>query len=236
MTYQNPISPSAPMRFRWALGILACILALQGLTILVSEVIRPPQREFPATADAAAKRAEDRSGAIWSARFSILRSDLWAEAAATYADAIWTADQSSPDATKLEAIAEARALAESAASRSPHDGRVWLILSALYATTNWQDARAAESLKMAYYTRPNEVTLIPARIFASLHREIIDSDLQLLVRQDIRTIIKSAPDLKNSILVAGANPTPEGARLLETTLKDLDPSLLATLLSNRQHH
>src|ERR1700682_3355004 len=142
------MSISTPTHFRLAIGFFACILGLHAASILASELIRPPQREIPATAEVASKRSEDRRAATWSARLGIFRSDLWAEAAVTYAELIWTAFLNPSDINRSEKFAEARTLTEDALSRAPHDGRVWLILSTLYATSNWHDVRAAESLKI----------------------------------------------------------------------------------------
>jgi hypothetical protein len=83
---------------------------------------------------------------------------------------------------------------------------------------------------MSYYTGPNEPALTPLRIqIATRSTAITDADLQILVAQEIRTIILRHQDQKPIILTAYRNASPEGKQFIEATVGDLDKSLLATI-------
>ena len=83
---------------------------------------------------------------------------------------------------------------------------------------------------MSYYAGPNELSLMPLRIkIATQSTAITDPELQILVGAEIRTIITRKPDLKPVIVAAYRNALPEGRRLIETQVRELDPGLLSSL-------
>jgi hypothetical protein len=95
------------------------------------------------------------------------------------------------------------------------------------------DRRGRESdgaLRMSYYTGPNELALMPLRLsIAARSNAIGDADLQLLVGQEIRTILTRKPELKPWIVLAYRNASPEGKAFFESTVGALDPVLLTAL-------
>jgi hypothetical protein len=90
---------------------------------------------------------------------------------------------------------------------------------------------------MSYYTGPNELALTPLRIRIATHSTAIaDTELQMLVAQEIQTIILRHPGLKPSLLAAYRDASLEGKQFIEAALGDLDKDLLAAIRAsgNRQ--
>jgi hypothetical protein len=166
-----------------------------------------------------------------------VRGDLWTDAAIALSSGVASniAGVSTPQ--MMEPTDQARSIAERAARLSPHDSRIWLLLATLDSRLNRTPREIANQLKMSYYTGPNELALTPLRIrIATRSTAITDADLQILVAQEIRTIILHHQDQKPSILAAYRDASPEGKQFIEATVGDLDKSLLATIRAtdNRQ--
>jgi hypothetical protein len=58
---------------------------------------------------------------------------------------------------------------------------------------------------------------------------ITDAELQILVAQEIRTIILRHQDQRPSLLAAYRDASAEGKQFIEATVGDLDKNLLATI-------
>jgi hypothetical protein len=128
------------------------------------------------------------------------------------------------------ANAELHLLTERAARLAPYDSRAWLMLAANNAKPGQQPDKALAQIEMSYYTAPNDIRLMPFRIqIAALSSAIIDDELQSLLENDLRTIVLSHPELKQSIAVAYRGASPAGRRFLEAKLADLNAGFLAEL-------
>jgi hypothetical protein len=211
--------------FRLSAMIFAAILGLLSLWLLAAALVRPTLPYFLTDAAAAKAAAAQRDRAGAAAQIGFVRGDLWADYAMALAAQLPQAIERGGSAAPPSADEHARAAAERAARLAPHDSRVWLLLAGERASGD-----AAGALRMSYFTGPNEPALTPLRLLiAARSNAIADPDLQILVGQEIRTVVTRKPDLKPSILVAYRNASPEGRRFIEAKVGELDPTLLGAV-------
>jgi hypothetical protein len=203
-----------------ALG-LAGLLGACGVWISALELVRPAVPAFPSASPGAASGDSER--AATAALIGVIRGDLWADEAVLSASGASNAGaggKASP-----ETLAAARETAERAASLAPYDARVWLLMATIDAGL---DRRLEGPLRMSYYTAPNDTALMARRLqIATRSDAIADPDLQVLVSGEIRSILKSRPDLKPAIVAAYRDARPAGRQFMEDVLGSLDPDLLA---------
>jgi hypothetical protein len=223
------MKPQPSFWFRPSVLIFALVLAAQAAWLTAAELTRPKLPYFPQKRIEEEKVAAVQSAAFLAASIGLVRGDLWTDAAiASSGVASDIAGVNTPQMT--EPIGQARVVAERAAKLSPHDSRVWLLLATLDSQLGRPTGEIANRLKMSYYTGPNEFALTSLRIRIATHSTAItDADLQILVAQEIRTIILHRQDQKPSILAAYQSASPEGKQFIEATVGDLDKSLLATI-------
>jgi hypothetical protein len=184
---------------------------------------------MPADATSALVAAAERDRAIWAAWLGIVRGDLWAECAITYADLLWPGGPVDRQ-EQSEAAHRARALAQSALSYSPHDARAWLLLASYDSLSEKANSTSIAALKMSYYTGPNQAELTPLRLWASLWTGAIDDgEIQQMVSREIRTVITHRPELKPVIGAAYRLALPPGRHVIEATLAELDPKFLSDI-------
>jgi hypothetical protein len=231
------MKPRPSFWFRPSVLIFAVVLSVQAAWLTAAELTRSTLPYFPQNKAKEENAAPARSAAIIAASIGFVRGDLWTDAAIALSSGVASniAGVSTPQ--MMEPTDQARAIAERAARLSPHDSRIWLLLATLDSRLNRTAREIANQLKMSYYTGPNELALTPLRIrIATRSTAITDADLQILVAQEIRTIILRHQDQKPSILAAYRDASPEGKQFIEATVGDLDKSLLATIRAtdNRQ--
>ena len=85
--------------------------------------------------------------------------------------------------------------AERAARWSPHDARAWLVVAGLADQIARAANKAADALKLSYYTGPNSLALVPLRLFVAAGIRW-DEELRGMVRADIQHIVLQRPSLK----------------------------------------
>jgi hypothetical protein len=214
-------------QLRAALFAFAGLLALQSAWIALPELIRPSPLAFPHDTRNLQISSSEQKRASWAAKLAIVRGDLWTEAAIEQSTEL-IRDVESRRADQAEL---ARATAEKAATLSPHDSRVWLMLAGLDCLRHRE---VSGTLKMSYYTGPNEIVLMPPRLhIATCSDAINDAELQTLVASEIRLIISHEQNLKPVIVAAYQDASPSGKRFIETVVGDLDPGLMATIRVNK---
>ncbi len=216
--------------FRDAVSMFAALLVVQAAWLLSVELVRPSLPYFPADQSSAATAESKRAQAGLAAQLGLVRGELWVDEAATLAAGAVSEllGFAAPDSPRLTAAAETAA--RRAARLSPHDPRGWLLLAATAARLDRLNRDIAEPLKMSYFTGANEAALMPLRIRIATRSDIIEDDeLQVLVTEDIRTILLHQPALKPAIIAAYRYAVPQGKRFLETTASKLDPAFLAEL-------
>ena len=186
----------------------------------------PAEPETPAHRCAAAAAVKQRSNATWAAWIGSIRGDLWAESAFTYANLLWTGPGTDPNQTK--SLEQARAALDHALDDAPHQASVWLLLAGLASRYHWPNLNATEALKMSYFTGPSDKALIPLRLrVAAASESIGDTDVQQLVRRDLRLLL--AQKRKSAIAEAYAGASPAGKHLIEGAVAEIDPSSLEFL-------
>ena len=218
--------------FRAVVIIFAVFLGCQAFWILASELSRPSLSASPHDKASASDLTVNRKAAHLAAQFGMVRGDLWAQDALAYGEFVRGEQTNGTDTVR--AAEEARDAAEKALLFAPHDARIWLALANIDSRLGGPSERASAAVRMSFYTGPNEVELIPARLQSSLSLSAIsDKDFQQLVAHDLRTIITRKPELKPAISNAYQHASPEGQQFIRDALKDLDPNLLSTLPQKR---
>jgi hypothetical protein len=207
-------------------------VAIYSVWLLAAEIIRPELPHFPATPAAAAAASTHQSSATLAANIAVIRGDLWTGAAisiaASFGYASATANQSQPPGEPNEG--DASPVLERAASWSPHDARVWLLLAAAGTRRNAPNPRVAEWLRLSYFTGSNETDLMPLRL-AALARSgaVNDPDLRQFGRQEIQAIVSRLPNLRPAVAEAYRAASPEGKRFMAEALMDLNPEFLNSI-------
>jgi hypothetical protein len=130
----------------------------------------------------------------------------------------------------LPANQAVQTIVKTALGIGPHDARMWLTLALLRAHGNLGDASIVEPLKMSYFTGPNQAELIPPRLdLVSGISAIGDPDLQELAASDVRAILTRFADLRPLLVAAYARGTTSGKKLLDDSVKTVDPTFVSTL-------
>jgi hypothetical protein len=218
-------------QLRTALVAFAALLALQSTWIILPELVRPSPLAFPREPGSPATSASERDRATRAAELAHVRGDLWAEAAiAQSSEQPVQSIESATTAPSIERVKAVRAAAEKAATLSPHESRVWLLLASQDCLLHRETTGA---LKMSYYTGSSEIALVPPRLLVATCSDAInDSELQTFVAAEIRLIVTHQQYLKPAIVAAYKNATPRGRRFIEAVVGDLDSGLMATIRAN----
>jgi hypothetical protein len=222
----------APWRPRTVIRVtmlsLAAGLAAFSIWIVFPELVRGSVRQLPANAEAAAVAAKDRARADLAAKVGGIRGDLWTDAAFTYATLL----QSGPagDAAQRATANEARATVERALTHAPHESAAWLFAAGLGFHFDWPDTNPTAALKMSYYTSPNDIYLVPLRLFTATHSNALaDDDMQQLVRRDVRMILTRWPHLRPALVAGYRDAESAAKRLLESAVAEIEPAFLPTM-------
>src|SRR6202011_564893 len=87
-----------------------------------------------------------------------------------------------------------------------------------------------EALKMSYFTAPNDVQLMPLRLYtAALSNALSDPDLKELARRDVRLMLIRQPDLKPFVRSAYPRGSSLGKTFLEEPPQSIDPYFVSVL-------
>ncbi|KAA0072962.1 hypothetical protein CIW50_22420 [Tardiphaga sp. P9-11] len=223
-----------PRSFKWrpygALVVLALFLAAHGAWVLLPEVSRPAQIGLPSDQRHATVARQDQERANRSAVLAVVRGDLWAESAFTYASMLWT-DQ----ALELEESGDRSARTSTSLLKTlhyaPHRGDAWLMLASTCERLKMQACNVGALLKMSYYTAPDRAGLLPLRLAQALRSKDIGGDDELadMARRDIRFVLARSPDLRPALIAAYRSASSAGKRLVEQTVTPVDPGYLIVL-------
>jgi hypothetical protein len=225
-----PPSTSDKTWIRIALVLFGAALNAQAAWILCAERYPHNQMRLPVNQNAATVVRIEQDKIKQAASVAVVRGDLWAESAFTYAGQIW-----SDPAMELDADdrinGEALKYLTRALRYSPHRGDVWLMFAALADRYQWARYQPGSLLKMSYYTAPNEFVLFPLRLNVSLHAKGVmgDAELQEMVRRDISLIMTRAPALRPTLVAAYRSASPAGRAFAERVISEIDPSYLGIL-------
>lgn len=208
---------------------LAGLIGLAALWTLAAELFSPRIAYFPADSKEAVVFDAAQPSSARAAHIAGIRGDLWAAAAVTEAaPVLFTPPNDPPSGASQAKIESAETAALHAAKLSPHDSRVWLVLADLQSRRSPPSPKAAEALKLSYYTGPNEFSLAPVRLSVAA-RVTADEELQGQVQLEIQRIILKRPDLKGAIATAYKAANPQSRQIFEAALEEADPNFLATI-------
>jgi hypothetical protein len=205
----------------------ALLLAIQSAWLVSANFFRSGITRLPTEAAAASAARAKRPDATLAAEIGAIRGDLWAEAAFTYADLLWSDAKSGPKYPAQEATS-ARSAIDRALIDAPHQSGVWLLRAGLAALYAMPDIKAGEALKMSYYTGPRGQDLMPLRLRIAIRSEAYsDNELSEFIEQDLRVLLSQQ---KRSTLAAiyGMAP-PTGKLFLERAVSIIDPSAIQSL-------
>jgi hypothetical protein len=223
---------SHPIWFRLTALLLAMLLGAQCLWLVLAELARPSITQLPTDMASAAAAAKQRDAAFRAASLGAIRSDLWAEAAFTYADLLWS-EKNETFANPNPASHRARATLIRALNDGPHQSSTWLLLAGLSLRFLDPGFNTLELLKMSYYTGPSDRALVPLRLRIAVQLDgSEDVEMGQFISRDLRMLL--AQNRKSSIAEAYNGAAPRGKRLIESTIKDIDPSALDSLQSAKQ--
>jgi hypothetical protein len=215
--------------FRLTALLFASLLGAQFLWLVSAELVRPRVSQLPIDIASAAAAANQRDAASRAASIGAIRSDLWADAAFTYADLLWgEKKQTIANADVASTLLRARATLTRALRDGPHQSSAWLLLAALSSRFSSLGFDVPETLRMSYYTGPSEQALVPLRLRTVVRLdELKDIELQQFVSRDLRMLLVQN---QQSVIARVYNvASPSGKRFLESTLKDIDPKALDSL-------
>ena len=231
---QKSMLSTYPTRLRPALFTLGIVLGLSGIWMLIPDLLSPKIAGLPFDRSVAEAAAAHRAGATAAAEIGVVRGDLWAKAAFTYARFMWSDHSASLSRADLEQLAKAKADAESALALAPINGAAWLFLAKLPATSPDAENRVGMLLEMSYFTAPSAPALAPWRLErAATSNALSDKDMQTFVKSDLREILNSAPELQQAIIVAYRNAWPQNQPIFESLVADVDPTMAQSLHSDQ---
>jgi hypothetical protein len=189
--------------FRTATLSLASFLGLQCVWLLAAEHYRSTLRQLPTTAPAAAAAAKQRDGAALAASIGLMRGELWAESAFSYANLLFDDPGLSGDTSLAEKLASLGPTLQRALDEAPTQSGAWLLRAGLSLRYPILGFNALDALKMSYYTSPTAPELAPLRLgmTTKLHwssdvemRQFVDRDLRMLLAQKRPRVIAETYD------------------------------------------
>ena len=214
------------------ISIFGLFLGAISLWIVVPELSSPNITTLPASPEEAAAAASRRGEALWAARAALVRGDLWAKSAFTYANLEWAASTQGDE----QSLDQATASAIKAVSLKPGTSAVWLMLAHLSSRYRWQAPSATECLKMSYYTGPHEDQLIPLRLMIAARLDLsADPDVADLFRRELETAIMDRTALRPAVVAAYQQATPQAQHVIEEVATRADQAFSQTLRPEIRH-
>jgi hypothetical protein len=219
----RPLSPPTGLALRRVTLFFAALLGVQSLWLLLAELTRPGIDRLPTDVASAAVAAKQRGMAALAASFGIIRGDLWADSAFTYADLLWGDYGSSAGLT--EALEHARTSLQRALKDGPHQSSAWLLLAGLASRHPSLNFDAAQALKTSYYTGPSEQDLMVLRLRVAAQSDFLnDTEIREFVVRDLRLLL--ARHQKSAIDEAYKAGSPVGKAFIKQALSQIDPSAI----------
>jgi hypothetical protein len=211
------------LTFRNASSLCAGILGAYCLWLLVPEFGRSDVNNLPTNPQDAAIAAEQRATANTVASIGMVRGDLWAHAAFTFANLMW----SGPSGAPADVSERAHDRLERAVRFAPAQTDTWLLVAGLSLRDHWAKVDPQAVLTMSYYTGPAAENLMALRLSLAAQLPNLDSELQRLAQRDLR--LMAARQQKPAIIGAYRLATPAGKELIERGLGDSDPGFVESL-------
>jgi hypothetical protein len=215
----RPLTPPTGVVFRRVTIMFAVLLGAQSVWLLLAEFTRPGIDRLPTDAAAATVAAKQRRSASLAASFGIIRGDLWADLAFTYADLLW--GDSGSSAGPPPALERARAQLERALDTAPHQSGAWLLLAGLGSRYPSLNVKAAQALKTSYYTGPSERDLMAPRLRVAAQSDFLnDPEIREFVTRDLHLLL--AGRQKSAIDEAYNAGSPTGKAFIKQAVGQID--------------
>jgi len=200
------LKPPTGVGFRHVILLFAVLLGVQSVWLLLAELTRSGIDSLPIDAASAAVAVKQRGLAGAGASFGVIRGDLWADSAFTYADLLWKEDASS--AGLPPELEGARRSLKYAIDCAPHLSAVWLMLAGLASRYRSLNINATQALKTSYYTGPSEQDLIVPRLRVAAQSDFLnDAEIRQFVRRDLRVLISRNQKPAIDEAINGGSPT-----------------------------
>jgi len=212
-------------RMRFAFALAGLVLTIEAAWVLLAERNASEFVASPFVELNSAVSIDQRDRFRDVATIAGVRGDLWAESAFAGAALLLenTKDSAGEERTRSDLTQAVR--------YAPYQSDVWLTFALLAEKYTWPGADPKALLKMAYYTGPNEVNLIPARLRMALRLVggAADPEVRDMIRQDVSLIVRRLPALKPILADAYKSGSVEGRIFEEGLIAELDPDYLKTM-------
>jgi hypothetical protein len=220
--------------FRLTAALFAILLGAQCLWLVLAELARPSIDQLPTDMASAAAAAKQRDTALRAASIGAIRSDLWAEAAFTYADLLWGEKKEAiANAHPAATLLRARATLNHALNDGPHQSSAWLLLAELNLRFPSPGLDALEPLRMSYFTGPSERPLVSPRLQIAVRLDgSKDVEMRQFISRDLRMLL--AQNGKSAIAEAYNVASPANKGFIESIIRDIDPSALDIVQTAKQ--
>ena len=216
----RPLTPQTGVAFRRVTLAFAALLGVQCVWLILAELTRPAIQGLPADAAAAAVAVKQRGWAAVAASVGIIRGDLWADSAFTYADLLWNDSGSSVGLTP--ALDRAHTSLERALGDGPHQSGAWLLLAGLGSRYPSLNVNAAQALKTSYYTGASEQDLMLPRLRVAAQSDFLnDPEIREFVTRDIRLFISLHQ--QSAIDAAYNGGSPMGKAVIKQVVSQVSP-------------
>jgi len=222
--------PTTRLEFRIVVLLFGALLGLQFVWLVSSELSRTSIVQLPGNATAAAAAAKERDRAALAAAIGLIRGELWAQSAFTYAD-LFFSQIDDPDVARE--LGHAQDSLSRALNDEPSQSAVWLLRAALGQRYPNLGFNVSEAIKMSFYTGPSEQELIPLRLRLAVSSGTMgDAEIFPLVRRDLRLLL--ALKQQAVIMKAYEAASPTQKRFIERTLSEVDPAAAESLKRGAQ--
>jgi hypothetical protein len=216
-------------KFRVAAIVVAVLTAGYASASFFSEMFSQARPALPADPSRIAAPSLSPS-ARWATIVSPFRTDLEANYALAVALAALRPDRKALSAAEVEKNVDAQEAVKRVLKAAPSNSDLWLALALLETQRKSGNGQAIESLKMSYFTAPNDAQLMPLRLYtAALSEALSDADLKELARGDVRLMLLRQADLKGAVRAAYQAGSSVGRKFLEEAVQSVDPGFASSL-------
>jgi hypothetical protein len=216
-------------KFRVAAIVVAVLAAGYAIASVFPEIFLPRHQALPADLSKIAVQAPGPA-AQWVAAIAPFRPDLEANYASTMALMALRPDNAALSTADAQRNLNSQGDVVRVLKAAPHHSELWLLLALLQIQHKSKGRQIIEALKMSYFTAPNDVQLMPLRLYTAARADALsDPDLKELARGDVRLMLTRQPDLKSSVLFAYRHGSSLGKMFLEDTVQSIDPEFISVL-------
>ena len=215
-------------RFRLLTLLLATVLFVDAVWLFSAEFTRSSIDRLPTDVRAAAAAARERDQAVQAAFIGLIRGDLWADDAYTYATVLFRSNAERAKDDSVTNLAAAHGALDRALAYAPHQSGAWLFLAGLAVRHPTLGLNAKEALEMSFFTGPSEQDLLAFRLRIAVETDAVaDDEIRPLVARDLRLLLGQRQD--HAITDAYDTASLAGKRMIEASVGEINPSLAKTL-------